>query len=946
MADIGWRRRLARLIQPTPRAEVDEELRFHLEERARELEARGMSPEAARAAARERMGDLDGVRDQCAELLSSERRSETRREWLRVSWLDFKLGFRMLAKYPGLTIIGGLSMAFAIWVGAGTFEFIRQVVDPPLPLAEGDRVVGMLLLDPERGPGSSERRAAYDFVRWRGELETIRQLGAFRTLDRNLIVGGSGGGVAGAAGQPVEVAEITASGFDVARVQPLMGRTLLPSDEEPGAPPVVVLGHRVWRERLGGDPDVVGQTVRLGTIQATVVGVMPEGFQFPIHQNVWTPLRRSILDQQPRQGPRLFMFGRLAPGASLDEAQAELATVGQRIAADHPETHENLRPRVLPYAQSIFYLPNFAVLGLGSVNLFMVMLLVLICGNVALLMFARAASRESELLVRTALGASRARIISQLFVEALVLGSVAAILGLGAAGLGLRWMYSTAIAQLTGTTMPFWFSPTLSTGTVVYAVILTLLAAVVAGVTPALKVTGPKVEARLKEMTAGSGGLRFGGVWTAVIVAQIAVTMVFPVMLFEVRGDARDIEGMPVNFPEEEYLAIRLEMDRDVITESASTWMDNLDEGPDPALAAQRDVRLEGMDEEQRFEARFSAAARELEQRLEARPDIGAVTFGERLPRMYHPHRLVDIDSGGAAPKPTSWASYRVSSVSVTPDYFPELQVAVQQGRGFHSGDLGENARTVVVNESFVQNVLGGRNPVGRRIKYMYFEEEENFRDPETEPWYEIVGVVPDLGLSWSRSDTKEAGIYHPVAPGAVYPTHMAVQITGAPGRATHAIRSVATTVDPALRLYDPVPFTELDDSELRFYSFWFWITLLVTIVATTLSLAGIYAAMSFAVSRRTREIGIRVALGAGRGRIVAAIFRRPLIQVALGLGVGSVILTALFQLSSGNVLTPGRIGFLVAYVLASGAICMLACVVPTRRALTVEPTDALRAEA
>ncbi|MGH7501349.1 MAG: ABC transporter permease [Longimicrobiales bacterium] len=382
-----------------------------------------------------------------------------------ISWLDFKLGFRMLAKYPGLTLVGGLAMSFAIWVGAGAFEFVRQVIHPALPLDDGDRIVGIWLW--HTVASGVEEQALYDFVTWREELESITDLGAFRTLERNLIIEGGGA-------EPVEVAEISASAFSLARVPPLLGRTLVESDEQVGARAVVVIGHDLWQTRFAGDPDVVGQTVRLGTTESTVVGVMPEAFAFPVSHSLWAPLR--VNDYGRRIGPAVEIFGRLAPGVTLDRAQAELTTLGLRAAAAFPDTHEHLRPQVMPYAQSIVTVSVGESLWLMSINLLLVMLLV---GNVALLMFARAATREGEIVVRTALGASRMRIIAQLFVEALVLGGVAAIVGTAAAGFGLRWAMSMVEAEIGGG-FPFWFDGDLSSATVIYAGVLTLLGAVIA----------------------------------------------------------------------------------------------------------------------------------------------------------------------------------------------------------------------------------------------------------------------------------------------------------------------------------------------------------------------------------------------------------------------------------------------------------------------------------
>jgi hypothetical protein len=323
----------------------------------------------------------------------------------------------MLVKYPGLTIIGGLAMAFAIWVGAGAFEFVSQIVDPRLPIHEGHRVVALRNWD--AAAGTAERQVLHDFAAWRTDLRTVSELGAYRATERNLIT-------ADGLAEPVEVAEISASAFRLTRVPPVLGRALTDADERPDAPPAAVIGHDVWQRRFGGDPDVVGRVVRLGSAPTTIVGVMPEGYGFPVAQNLWVPLRVSALEHARGEGPGLDLFGRLAPGVTLEQAQAELTTLGRRAAADWPDTHRHLRPQVIPYARSVFDVSGMEAVLLRSTNVFVAMLLVLVCGNVALLMFARAATREAELVVRSALGASRGRIVTQLFAEALVLGALAA----------------------------------------------------------------------------------------------------------------------------------------------------------------------------------------------------------------------------------------------------------------------------------------------------------------------------------------------------------------------------------------------------------------------------------------------------------------------------------------------------------------------------------------
>jgi putative ABC transport system permease protein len=836
------------------------------------------------------------------------------------SLLDFRLGVRMLFRYPGLTVVGVLAMAFAIWVGAGSFEFIRQVVHPQLPLEEGHRVVGIQLWDAVRG--GVERRALHDLETWREELSSIEDVGGFRAVHRNLAIEGSGA-------EPIEAAEISASAFRVARARPLLGRTLVDGDEQAAAPPVVVIGYDVWQRRFGGDPDVIGRSVRLGSESRTVVGVMPEGFLFPVAHSLWVPLRISAMEHARREGPAIRVFGRLAPGVSMDEARVELATLGARAAADHPATHEHLRPQVMPYARSIINMSGLQSLALLSGNVLLIMLLVLICSNVALLMFARAASRESELMVRSALGASRGRIVVQLFTEALVLGGIAAVIGLGAAGYGLRWALSLVEGEVVreGARFPFWFNDSLSAATIVYAILLTLLGAAIAGVLPALKVTRG-IQARLREAAAG-GNLKFGGVWIAVIIAQVAVTVAFPAAAYFVRQSAMMLRTADVGIEEQRYLTARFELDR---TDRPAP------DGP---------VHHVPVSQAAPFAGRVRATYRELERRLMAEPAVTGVTFADRLPRMYHPARTIEVDAGGAAPVDPRWPDgYRVSSASVDPRYFDVLEAPILAGRGFTAADVTSDAHAIIVNESFVRSVLGGRNPVGRRVRPLHYEEWDEPRpaDEEVAPWYEIVGVVEDLGMSFGR-DPKSAGFYHAVDADAAYPIHIAMHVNGDAKSFVPRLRQIANAVDPGLRLYDPMPLNEVSDAELQFLRFWFQLILMVSAVALVLSLAGIYSITAFTVARRTREIGIRIALGSSRRGVIHAILARSLTHIGIGTAIGIAMVASCLLVASAGDMSAGGAARLIGYAALMMAVCMLACIVPTRRALRIQPTEAMRQE-
>jgi predicted permease len=566
----------------------------------------------------------------------------------------------------------------------------------------------------------------------------------------------------------------------------------------------------------------------------------------------------------------------------------------------------------MPYAQSVALVEGSELFLTRASYGFFVMLVMLICGNVALLMFARAATREGELVVRSALGASRGRIVAQIFAEALVLLGIAAAVGLGAAGLGVRLLVR-AIETSMGQGLPFWFHADLSPWTVLYAVGLTVLGAGVAGVLPGLKVTRG-LQARLRQAAAGAGGLKFGGIWTAVIVAQIAVTLGFPVVAFNVARDAADTRAMVADFPAEEFLSARIALDREPPP------------GADTSLAA--------------YAGRRQAIMRELERRLGAEPGVVGVTLANRLPRMDHPPHMIDLDSGGAAPEhPGFPGGYRTSSAAVDADYFDVLGAPVLAGRAFRAGDLASDARVVIVNQSFVRLVLGGRNPIGRHLRLRYGAPDPLSKATKPGPWHEIVGVVPDLGLS-KATDPKVAGFYHPLAADVVVPLHVAVRVRGDPVAFAPRLRAVAAAVDPTLRVDAIARMDTLADPGIEFAAFWVRLLAVVSAVAMLLSMAGIYAVMSFTVARRTREIGIRVALGASRRRVVAAVFARPLTQVGLGVVAGGVLAAVL-----GGRATPGALLGALAYAVLMLGVCLLACVVPTRRALQVQPTEALRAD-
>jgi len=844
-------------------------------------------------------------------LVLLRQRRGRRRAGIGFSWLDIKLAVRMLVKHPGLSLLGGASIAFAIFVGAATFELFSQVLAPAIPLPEGGRIVEIHLWDASRG--DVERRVLFDASTWREELRTVEDLTIFRSRERNLVTDDG-------LGEPAEVAEMGATGFRLARTAPLLGRVLVAADERPGARPVVVLGYDLWTRRFGADPEIVGRDIRLDDIPTTVVGVMPEGFGFPIAHQMWMAPGPDQVAYEPGAGPPVMVLGRLSDGATSEAAQAELAAYGRRMAEDHPLTHEHLQAQVVSLGHAIIFptpMPGLLITMVGlTSNVPLILFLILVCGNVGLLMFARATAREGELVVRSALGASRRRIVGQLFVESLVLAGVAAFVGVSAAGQGLRWALTIVQEEFVdGEPLPFWIEARISPETVLYAGLLAVVAALVAGAWPGLRVTRALGEG----LKRSRDGFRFGGVWTVVIASQIVVTMLFPVVTLLVREEGQVELDYAPPFKLEEFAVAQVQGGGAPGEEDGGAGEP---ESPTPVLR--------------------------LEERLLAEPEVAAVTMAERLPMTYHPWHQVEIDGPSAAPPDER--GHRVGSARVALDFFDVLGAELVQGRGFRFSDLEEGARAVVVDQAFVDRVLGGgRNAVGVQLRYLANEAN---RDPSQEPgpWLEVVGVVEEIG---ARCFYGPGGIYHPVRATDLAEPHLIARLPAGAQGFPPRMRALAVEVDPTLRLGGVETLVEATSGPRDFYAFWTTILVAVSGLALLLSLGGIYAVMSYTVSQRTREIGIRAALGSPRARTVAAVFRRPLIQVGLGVCTGFLLLAlplAVPAALGGPELTDRSealrlLAWVVGYCGVVALVCFTACAGPTLRALRIQPGEALRVD-
>ena len=827
------------------------------------------------------------------------------------SRLDFILAWRMLVRYPGFSVISVFGIAVGIAVAAGAFSLVHVVTNARLPLPEGQRLVS--LFNRDVASNNRESRLLFEFESWR-RMGSLDEIGIARTTSHNLVVDGTA--------EPVNVAEISASAFRIAGVPALRGRYLLPEDEAPSAENVLVIGYGEWVRRFAGDAEVVGRSVELGGVAHTIVGVMPDGFGFPVSHSMWVPWRVDTTAFAPRTGPAVHVFGRLAPSTSIAAAQAELDAIGEHASTTLAGTHQHLRPRVVPFAYVFNDLddPDNA-LAMRAIQFSLVMLLIVICVNVAILVYARTATRQAEIAVRGALGASRRRIIAQLFVEALTLAGLGAAIAAAALAIALPQLESAMLAATGGRT-PFWIRFELPSEAVVYTAALTLLAATIVGVLPAVKATGADVRTRLQTLSSGGGSnMQMGPLWTLLIVSQVGLTVALLPSAIFYTWDGLRLRTGDAGFASKEFLSATLAMDRSLEAQS-----------PDAAAA---------------FGARYGAAATGLEARLRESSAIRDVTFsiaapGQELAMVLAAESLEPpIDAANYNIVEGTKAGHLVRYNRVTTNFFDAFEIPVMLGRAVAPQDAGTDR--VVVSRTLAATVFGNTNPLGRRIKYVGRSREAIIDGIAMERWLEIVGVVADFPVN----DAQPLGrVYHPVRVDRLYPATIAVRVRGGdPESAAALLRDTSLSVNPRLQVRD-ISTAEItvrrEQGMFRIIGTTVGLVMLSVIILTA---AGIYALMSFTVTRRRREIGIRAALGANRNRLLAGIFARAAAQLAAGATAGLVASLGVERILEGE-LFQGRGSIIMPIVIALiAAVGLLAALGPARRGLRIQPIEALREE-
>ncbi len=805
---------------------------------------------------------------------------------------DLLVGFRMLARRPGFTLMAASSLALGIGLVATQFSLIDGVLLRGLPISGAERLMHVSRADPQQTASRSWQAVPYrDYLVLRERQTVFESLAGMNEISLNL--SGRGRIPSNHLG-----AFCSANLLDVLGVQPMLGRWFTPEEDQPGRPLLIVLSHAVWQDEFGANPGVLGQALNVNGEPGTVIGIMPPHFAFPVAQQIWTNLRAAPGDPRLRLVDRVEMVGKLKPGVTRTEARVELDTLAAGLAKMWPETNQGFdRMSVQKFA--------LAYAGGGTQPLLYLMLamtlfvLALACVNVASMLLGRASQRTRELAVRAAVGASRGRLIRQLLTEALLIAGIGAVGGLVLTGEGVDLLQYHLVEKMT---VPTWFDFRVDQRVVAIAVLATFAAGFLAGIIPAWQASRIDLNTALKDdsrTAAGVGGSRLTR-W--LVGAQIA----FSTMLLVAAG----------------VLALTI----------YETRQANLRYEPDRLLTGRIEVQ-EGTQPTAEARAQFYRA---LLQRLQAEPGVESVAvtsrnfIGSGVATQVAPEGVVFAHDNE---RPTVWLDV------VSTDYFRLISVKPVAGRLFDTREQSRESPSAVVNESFARKFWPKANPLGRR-----------FRSNQTnEGWATVIGVVPDLQMQglFAAPGRDEAGFYLVEDQMGWGWLDLFVRTKSDPLQLVTPVRKAIASIDPNQPIHSVGTLTSQTALALRGFSIVGIMAAVFAGITVFLGALGVYGVTSQAVSRRTREFGTRMALGASLGQVLRLVLLQGSRQIAAGIGVGLVagfFLTRPLETLFGSQMANNPGIYLVVSVLM-GFVGLVALWIPARRAERIDPMVALRSE-
>ena len=878
-----WRKLLYYINRERFDRELDEEMRFHLELKAEEYVASGMPAEEARWAARRQFGNESRLQEMSREMWGFG--------FMETLIQDVRYGTRALAKHKGFTVVAVLTLALGIGANTAIFSVVNAVLLRPLPYQNSERLVAVKRVDP-RGGNVQGFNSYPNFLDYRDRARSLQHVAAYSDTYAWLSTGD--------ASERIEEVYATAELFDVLGVRAALGRVFTAEEDKPGAPIVAVISDGLWKRRFGSDPAVVGREIVLDGDKAIVLGVMPPGFDFPISQevnDVWVPLGSSAYGEtlKNRRANNHAMVASLTQNASIEQAQAELETINNQLATQYPEANAGSAVRVTDMQRDLVGDVRPALLVLLVAVGFVLMIA---CVNVANLLLARAATQVREIALRTALGASRGRVVRQMVTESLLLSVAGGGFGLVVA----FWVMPVLIAINPGH-IPRVTEIGVDRYVLVFTLGVSILTGLFFGLVPALKVSRLDLNEMLKEGGRGSAGsLGRSRMRTLLVISEIALSLVLLVGAGLLIRSFVALLATPPGYDPSRVLTATLEFPPSKQTES---------------------------------ELFFQQVAA----RVRALPGVEAAGVTSLLPLTAMDTNVEFRIEGRPAPQPGAEAVAR--PYSVDPYYFRAMSIPMLKGRSLTEMDMEGSKRVVVINESLARRYFAGEDPVGKHLRLSNpYRKSEFFT-------YEVVGLI---------NDVHYRGVNVPASPEyyvpflQMVPDRMILVVrsnTLDTASLTSSVRAAITEVNKGALVWDVRQMEQRVSDSVAPQRFNTILLGLFALVALALSTTGILGLMSYTVAERTHEIGVRVALGAQRADILKLIVIPGMLLTACGIVLGSGAAFALTRLMSGLLfgVSPTDPVTFVSIAALLVMVALAGCYFPARRAMKVDPLIALRYE-
>jgi len=811
---------------------------------------------------------------------------------------DIRYGVRMLIKHRLTTLVCVLALALGIGANTAMFSLAEAFLLHPVPFENANRLVALVDSRTDANGisfGQDQSPVApATYLDWKKEARSFDEMAAYAWGELNLTGNPSP--------QKVQSFQVSANFFEAVGVHPQLGRTFLPEEEEPGKDQEIILGHALWEGRYASDPHVVGRNIKVNGKSFTIVGVMSKGFDFPKPAEAWIPLSLDVKGRLQRDSRWLFVLGRLKPGVPFAQGAAEMQSIAQRQAEAYPDTSKGFRlyPRPLQEFVTGDLTRQYTFLLLGAVGF----VLLIACADVANVQFARVTGRSKELAVRTAMGASRSRIIRQLLTESILLSLAGAALGL----LIALWWISLIVNHMPPEVARFiagWSTISLDANAFLFALGIAVASGILSGIAPSWMHSQTQISETLKESGRGaSTGRSRHRLRSVLVVAEIALALILLVGAGLLVKGFRALIVVHGNYHPQSVLTLTLSLPENQYR--------------------QKSGRV--------------AFHEQVLQRLAAIPQVQSAALATYIPY---------ANGGGAGEtefsiegRPPKERGEVISSVveTVSPSYFRLMNIGLRDGRELKESDADTTLPVAVISRLLATRFFAGENPIGKKIKIGNENSDSS--------WMTIVGVVDDVHYTWINKQELPT-IYRTYRQAPPFYGFLVLRTEGNPLAFVPAVRSEVAAVDPDLPLYDVLAFDKVITNSIVGIAYVAAMMAILGLIALVLASVGIYGVMSYSVGERTHEIGVRMAMGASSKDVLRLILGNGLFLTVVGMGIGlPVALGLAYALSSllFGVKVADPFAFVGLPVLLA-AVATLACYLPARRAVRMDPLTALRYE-